>query len=141
LHKIITLSTNCLTSLETISYIGYPREVCALLFGKKLSDFDEIILEIIQIPNLVRGIKAFAIRKTDVNQAIKKSRYSLIGFYHSHPDDDTTLSSLDEENILKSNLIWIVGAFKIDNENSFHLSAYESMDSKILPVKIKISCL
>lgn len=139
LNKLITLTTKDVCHLKSISFRANPREVCALLFGRESSDFEQIILEVIQIPNLVIGVQAFAIRKADVNRAIKKSTHNLVAFYHSHPGDSNRLSSLDKENIIKSNLIWIVGAFKIDNENSFNMSAYEPEGLKILPVRIKIT--
>lgn len=93
---------------------AYPEECCGLLIG--LRDGDSVLVRReLPCPNAVRGPerqRRFAIDPRallNVMKALREHDESVVGFYHSHPDADGTLSATDLVFVgLWPDTVWLV---------------------------------
>jgi proteasome lid subunit RPN8/RPN11 len=115
---------------------GYPREVYAVLLGKKLKDKFKILQ--IAIPPLIEATYDYVIPDyAEIERIIAASGLEYIGSMHSHPQAPPTISSHDY-------LYWdkerdaVLGILSIRKRNAYKVTELKFWRKNTsLPVKFK----
>ena len=115
--SFLILSSVLQQQLIAISKSRYPHECCAVIFGR-IKNYGEKIYEIeqiIEMENFAHSSVEFRIDELELYSTIKQGEelgLTLLGIFHSHPDD-AYLSSYDcrtieKISILYPNWVWVV---------------------------------
>jgi proteasome lid subunit RPN8/RPN11 len=114
---------------------GYPREVYAIMLGKRLANSTYKILEII-IPPVVESTYDYVIPDYDrIDRIVASSRLKYIGSIHSHPQAPPTISTHDYQ-------YWnndkVVGILSVRKRNIYKVTEIKFWrKNAALPVKFK----
>lgn len=102
---VVTIARNKNLELISLCEKGYPFEVCGYLLGNGVRGDDGSVIkyditEIFPVKNInqVNPKRMFEINPLDFIKAediAKEKGLSLLGVYHSHPDEDSYASSTD----------------------------------------------
>ncbi len=126
----IHISSTLITELSNQSNSRFPEESCATLFGRIEGEisFNSHVTKIIELKNIVHSEVEFRWDEMEfyhhcVTQA--KDRLSLVGIFHSHPNDPY-ISGYDRDIIrhtgkLYPELVWVVYGNKTRTFKAFSL--------------------
>ncbi len=83
--------------------VCFPRECCGILLGTEAADGARTITEAIACRNVYEGDQKdrFELDVKDILGAERSARergISVLGFFHSHPDEDAYFSATDLKN-------------------------------------------
>ncbi len=114
----------------------YPRECCGILLGREAAGRREVLLAI-ACNNAYQGDQSdrFEIDPKDQLAAQKKSReldMDVLGFFHSHPDEDAYFSRTDLMNHWPgySNVVLSVRAGEFREAKCFRVKDFEHSASE-----------
>lgn len=134
----VCIKTRDLGHLSSNTIACYPKEACSILLGTISNDIFKIE-EIFFIKNNKKSFSRFIISQCEVELAIKKSKFKLIGIYHSH-HNNTVPSIMDSREMAKKEILWLIGCCKTQNSfvQKFMIDAYIKINNLIQKLKIKI---
>jgi len=114
---------------------GYPREVYAVLLGKKLKNKTFKILQI-AIPPFVEATYDYVIPDyEEIDKIVSASNMEYLGSVHSHPQAPPTISAHD---YLYWNKDAVVGILSVRKRNSYKVTELKFWRKNTsLPVKFK----
>ena len=98
---MIILSQTHLTEIQDHAKQTYPEECCGAIFGTiDISSSEKMVAETLEIDNVSTEDRRrrFMITPDEyqrVETYAKKNRFTLLGFYHSHPDHPAYPSETD----------------------------------------------
>ncbi len=98
---VLVLSNNHRRILEQSAEACWPDECCGILVGRRNSDFSTVD-EVVVAANVACGDRSrrYEIAHRTVFDALRHAKaigLDVLGFYHSHPDGSSNLSSRDIE--------------------------------------------
>jgi proteasome lid subunit RPN8/RPN11 len=136
-ESIVSMSNSNFKVLKNHTIAYYPKEACALLFGKNITNNYEI-KQVIKMPNRMRTPYKFGISRDDKQKAIELANYPLIGVYHSHRNESEP-STGDIKGMSKADNLWLIGYLKKNEINTdfFKVKAYYLNNSKIYNLKME----
>lgn len=110
----VLLPPSVLEQLRIRAEGAYPEECCGFLIGSRAGG-TVLVRRELPCPNAVRGaerMRRFVIHPKAVLNVMRALRHvdeSVVGFYHSHPDADATLSATDLAFVdLWPETVWLV---------------------------------
>tara|TARA_B100000029_G_C16888724_1_gene709526 strand:- start:78 stop:503 length:426 start_codon:yes stop_codon:yes gene_type:complete len=110
---MLVFSNQTLESIKVFAEREYPYECCGLLIGKHTST-DIQVKRHISSPNVTREDKRETfeidpkIRFSVMRDLEDGSGLSIIGHYHSHPDEAAIPSKKDLEMVFEPELVWVI---------------------------------
>lgn len=131
---MIKLNQNQIDEIRQHGERDYPYECCGLLIGRFSNEERKVVVETYQISN-ARQEEAkrnrFLIRPEELMRGerhARKQQLDVIGFYHSHPDDQAIPSRYDLEHAwpVYSYIIVSVRAGRADKLLSWEMEADRS---------------
>lgn len=119
----------------------YPYECCGLLIGRILGDGQKEVVEIYPISN-AREEEAkrnrFLIKPEELlagERAARQKDLDVVGFYHSHPDEQAVPSRYDLEHAWPT-YSYIIVSVREGNARELHSWEMETDRSKFNPEEI-----
>ena len=114
---------------------GYPREVYAIMLGKRLANSTYKIIEIV-IPQVVEATYDYVIPDyNQIDRIISASELNYIGSIHSHPQAPPTISTHDYQYWDKGRVVGILSVRKRNIYKATELKFWRR--NAALPVKFK----
>ncbi len=114
---------------------GYPREVYAILLGKRLANSTFKIMEIF-IPKVVEATYDYVIPDyNEIDRIVAASDLDYIGSMHSHPQAPPTISAHDYQYWDKDRVLGILSVRKRNIYKATELKFWRR--NAALPVKFK----
>jgi proteasome lid subunit RPN8/RPN11 len=114
---------------------GYPREVYAIMMGKRLANSTFKIVEIV-IPRVVEATYDYVIPDyNQIDEIISTSDLDYIGSIHSHPQAPPTISTHDYQYWDKDRVVGILSVRKRNIYKATELKFWRK--NAALPVKFK----
>jgi proteasome lid subunit RPN8/RPN11 len=137
----ILISKTLLEELSALSKSRYPEESCAVLFGniKHNSFLSYVVTKISKLNNMTHSSVEFRFDEMELYthwRENKKVGLSLLGIFHSHPDD-AYISRYDKIVILNTGklypeLVWVVYGNQSHLFKAFIL--YQTRQIKEIPI-------
>jgi len=119
------LSANQYIFIKNYSLLCLPMEACGLL-GERKDKNGNCKLKIFPTPNISKYKNQFKISKNDflgVTKIAELEGYSIVGCFHSHPDNIALPSSRDislsKKNPFK---LWLIFSVKYNQANLFYMN-------------------
>ena len=102
LHRQFSITPSALEKMKSHLAGAYPKEGCGILAGDESGSIEEVFA----LTN-----KAAATQKTahyemdplsvyELEKKAEEMGYSILGFYHSHPDCEAKMSQEDKEHMM-----------------------------------------
>ncbi len=143
---MIRIPQHLLDAIAKAAEAAFPGECCGLLVGKKTEDGEPVVNRVVPSPNVVSGNSqtAFEISprlRFDLMRELRNGPESIIGHYHSHPDQPAIPSKADQDRAWEPGLFWIiqeVRAGKARRAQAYHFDKkgryfVEKMDTAAQP--------
>ena len=146
MHSINLILTKSLKNdLSQISKSRYPEESCAALFGTITVETQRIfkINIAIELRNIVHSPTEFRIDELELYHhcvSQSKENFSLLGIFHSHPND-AYISQYDRTTIINvgilyPDLIWVVFGNRSNKFKAFHLENAKKIKEISIPTNL-----
>jgi proteasome lid subunit RPN8/RPN11 len=127
---VIRLSPLHQTAINAHGEDAYPGECCGLLVGRVDVDGTVSVTRTIPSPNVVspHGNDRFEVDpqvRFDLMRELHGTAETIIGHYHSHPDQTAEPSPTDLEMAFEPDLIWLIIAVfngRAKNTRAWHLN-------------------
>lgn len=114
----ITIPQSFSDALVELAEQGAPKEMCALLVGKR-DDMNTIITDIILVDNVDKNPQTrFSIASEDLLEGYKLAQSNgedIVGIFHSHPKSEAKPSKTDIQYMTANPVVWVIHSVR-DNE-------------------------
>lgn len=109
---MILLAPRMLKDIVDAAENAYPEEACGLLVGRTDPGGNIRVLAVHGSPNLAQDRRrAFEVDpqlRIRLHERSRRGAGSLVGLYHSHPDQSAQPSQTDLERAWEPDLIWLI---------------------------------
>lgn len=134
-NVIVKLSDDALQKMKLYAIHTYPYECCGILLGVIDEKGEANIQKIISVENMSDKENAWKYFEIDplklyeYEKKIKNSDYTIVGFFHSHPDEEAVLSNEDERRMIPKHIYIILS---VSEKKCEEISAWmkTNIDSK-----------
>jgi proteasome lid subunit RPN8/RPN11 len=100
---MITFKKKQITEMKEHAFWAYPRECCGILLGAR-ENGSRIVKAIHRAHNAAAQPQTHFVLSSEtileVERTASLSGLEIVGFYHSHPDDDSCLSEEDQSYVM-----------------------------------------
>lgn len=123
-HKQFKITPLALEKMKAHLVRSYPKEGCGILVGDEWGSIEEVY----SMKNEATAESADGYYEIDplklyeLERKAEKYGYSVLGFYHSHPDCEARMSSEDSEHMIPQ-MLYVIASVK--NGRCEEIRAYE----------------
>ncbi|MCR4378238.1 MAG: M67 family metallopeptidase [Rhodospirillales bacterium] len=112
---MIHISPTHLDQINTLAQRAYPGECCGLLVGRTEPDGSITVTRIVPSANVADppGNDRFEVSpkvRFDLMRQLNGTEKTIVGHYHSHPDQAAEPSATDLSMAFEPDLIWLITA-------------------------------
>ncbi|MGN0399568.1 MAG: Mov34/MPN/PAD-1 family protein [Blautia sp.] len=134
---MLVLKNDIRNKIYSCAKAEYPKECCGILLGRRLGK-KKIAVRSVETRNMIDGRQSrtqFLINPLEIIKAelsAEKEELEIVGFYHSHPDQEAVVSEADLLHMIAgySYLVISVNKDVCVRGNSFEKILHTDVDAK-----------